>query len=136
MFSKSIKSLVWRGAVGALLGGLVWLLMIPKLHGVGLDWPLIQTGIVLIIPFSIVLGAFIGAIIWKIYVWRRKNVGVIARALAGVGCTIILGAIFGHVISNYKSEGIPWLALLEFGVVVGALSGVVAGSQSRVAKSL
>ena len=135
MFSKSIKSLVWRGAAGALLGGLVWVLLIPKLHGVRLDWPLIQTGLVLIVPFSVVLGALIGAIIWKGYVWRRKNVGAIARALAGVGCTVMLGAIFGHVVSNYKSEGIPWMALLEFGLVVGGLAGVIAGSQSPAAKS-
>ena len=133
MTQKSSRALLWRGALGGLVGCFLWIFVMPLFH----NWPALKSYYLALALFygmllTTITGTIIGAVIWFIHEKTKKNIGIILRALIGTMIAIVAGLIYMGV----ANERMQIFYLVEFGVVIGAVAGMIAGRQSSTKPNL
>lgn len=98
--------------------------------------------LLLIVPIAAIVGTLIGGVIWWAHAKSGKNIGTLLRALIGAGFTIVLagflsiiGAMDSHT-NHDQTEKASWgksevLYLSILGILVGAVPGIIVGSQNQ-----
>lgn len=122
---------LWRGLVGGLFGGIIGVAVLHSIEAGSIRaaifyWALL--GMIRAVPFTIIGGTIVGALVWAIT--RRLRTKRLAGAVIGAGIAAILGAIVGAAL-NYliiNEPGFFWeVFLVRYGVIVGALTGLISG---------
>lgn len=124
-------SIVWRGAVGGVVGGFFATLLL-----LGND-PYLLFPLTFLSPIAAGLGVVFAVIVWMACKRRHAGSGPFARAGVGAVAGVVLAAVFGllypHVLSDSMYGGLNhsaggWLKALRVCVTFGAIIGSVAGA--------
>jgi uncharacterized membrane protein YeaQ/YmgE (transglycosylase-associated protein family) len=140
------KIFLWRGMIGGLIGGLIWSLIAIAIEAIsnprGVKGVLnyvfllaLPAFVGLNIVIGISLGALIGAVVWFLNKRAKQNIGAVTRAVIGTICAFIASIIYSYTRTRGNQEQLSSLYIgfyvAAFSIVVGALSGIIAGTQKR-----
>lgn len=125
---------MWHGAVGGLFGGIIGQALVPKFqYGPGTKWTFFFIIVSLTIPIAAVIGAFVGAMIWGLHIWTKRNIGMVVRAILGglvVGAICAFQSYFHYDDIQRSIVGLSYVRdSTVVGVLIGIVAGIVAGSQ-------
>lgn len=127
---------LWRGSLGGVLGNLAKAIIVAAgifISSTRFDGSVLFFA-VLGIPSAAISGLIIAIIIRVIA--RKFRMGIIARAATGAGLLLALGLIayFSDVSSWSADEISTWmiasLFYIDFGLITGAVAGIMAGPKS------
>ena len=142
MTEKSDKSLLWRGAVGGILGSFLkaaaaWIYYSfvppPTIWGYIGGNPVVFFAIIGI-PSAAATGAMVSTILALASEKRGRGFGLAARIVLGGGIVGILGAILMHAglsADNLLSWLIVSVFYLDFGVTIGVVAAAFARPSRR-----
>jgi hypothetical protein len=132
MADKSIKTFLWRGALGGIVGGLIWIFVIPILHsGSVLNSYYLGLALFAGIPLTLAVGSIVGAIIWVIYVNAERNINAVERALIGTVIALLAGAVYSVMTNESRHNPSYLMYLVEFAMIVGVSAGITIGNQNQ-----
>jgi hypothetical protein len=130
---------LWRGFVGGLVGGLLYVLTHPTIVLMVVRGKLL-IALTFLLPIAGIVGTAIGGLIWWRYSRTGRNTGAPARALIGAAFAGLLAgllSIFGasdqypgsaETGSFINSKAVQWIFLMTF---LGAVPGIIVGRQDR-----
>ena len=138
------KTFLGRGMLGGLLVGAIWSIVTmflgEYLHSGNIKAAVNYLYLLALPAFiglnflvGIVLGALIGAVIWLITKISKKHIGTGGRAIIGTLCTITASGFYSYVTDHGESQPLSlWSYLIylgAFGIVVGGVPGIIAGTR-------
>ena len=127
---KDVAILMLRGALGALVGSVLFSLVFLKSHYV--------LAAIYSLPFTAPMGAAVGVIIWWMHSKNKQEIGPLARAVIGAFVFILVGGFiaFLSILSDRRSPSSSdsamkfILLLMGIGIVVGGAAGIITGPQT------
>src|SRR5947199_2041533 len=139
MAEKSIRTLLWRGALGGIVGNILgaafWWPFYDFHYGRGTHLSYYFLFIVIYSPIAAVVGVVIAAILRWIDLSTGRNLGIIARGVVGASFAGGGGVIASYLL--YSNIDRAYLGLsytmfyAKYGLILGAVAGIIVGSQNH-----
>lgn len=125
----------WRGALGGAAGGLLWVLLLPAFARPDAYTQYARLlAILLVAPFSTVIGMLVEWVLMKLDAKAGKSYGVFRRAAIGAACSTAAALIIWAGVNAIRTDEQPlvWSTKywLLFGTLVGGLAGSAVASRS------
>ena len=138
-------SLMWRGAVGGVVGGFFGLLILGVTTG-GVNSPYFAIVLIFSAIFTLIFGMMFTGIVWLIQIKAGMFAGLIGRAVIGAMVGIIIGGLAGALYPFieydetqkrfYPSPDVNTvmhsaLVFITLGVAIGMAAGIMAGPRNH-----
>ncbi|MEN3332304.1 MAG: hypothetical protein V7641_1669 [Blastocatellia bacterium] len=132
MTKPSGKVYLWRGALGGAIGSVLADIILPKFqYGPGTKWFFFLLSLIITTPIAALIGAMIGAIVWKSPRWARREIGPTFSAIIGailVGIALVYLSYVRYDEIQRAIVGPSYLIAASIrGILIGAGAGLAAG---------
>lgn len=138
MEKKRFITLLLRGTLGGSVGGFLWATTAIGISiGFGpRGWLWLVLGYLYSgLPAGVLIGGITGTIIWLINRLREASLGMVGRATVGTLTAMIVWFTWWWLTDKHPYLPTPWHAeflwIVLFGVAIGGLAGIVAGTHRR-----
>lgn len=131
--TKNVKSSLLRGALGGLLGGVIGAVVLRPRFPYARDTSdyvvFFVIFLICYLPFTGILGGLIGITISWIQKKANRNIGLIIKFIIAAILGALVGVLTDFVVLTETALAILGPYYTKYGVIVGAVSGVIMGLQ-------